>query len=1121
MLSTMIQNIVSLIVDIVDINKFVLFNLLIVLIILIRKLCRNKISHRVTYAMWIVLPVFLVVSTFVSFPLDVVVNTDMFQVSNVSSERINEHPSRIVSNEANVNRIESSAQGDVLTNNQTTRNEDISSIGNGLSNEEGKNDFVHQVGANSSANESLYSTGNSNFGNNEYGAVSTKAIVEALVCIYLLGVILGAARLVGINVLFACYLTKNRTKNDVTSKRKIPVYKLHDIKSPFLFGKGIYIDDKLTKNSEQYKFALCHEYCHYIHGDNLWMLVRYVLVCIFWFDPLVHLASKMVLSDSELAVDEHVINLMGLDKKARYSKALVDLVINAKSERGSLIGSRFVLSTAMNGKNTSFLKVRVQNIMVQAQRSIAITVCIAILFAGVVGCSLFEKHNVREATFVEADSLWYDMTETIYGDEQYEVLGAATIFMEPKVISPQMRVFTVAAPEVNSEIPVYVRDQLVSYTPEGELVGQVAVEPSEGQYFESFFGADGECYGVLHDSLSNEKFLCRFDFASGEMADMRSLVLGSAYDIANVSQIEWHDGLFYIQFEVVDSNGYFQTGLMTTDADGNVQMEVLLQYEHILWSVGSDGDFVCMGNDASVSEYTFSFFSVDTDGVISVASVQQEVVDRYRGNSFVSGDYIYMKNFDRTITRFDVETNEEELIFDFNCSYADFCDLENFDLHYVDEDNIILVRNGAWLGPDFDNRGREVIHLTRAESNPNAGKQIITVSVVDYLTTVEGNAISGFNRTNEEYFAYIDSSYEVDYFSNSDEGGIDTIDTYEESIEYAIDKLIVDIRAGVGPDIVLNCGSRRELSTSGVLLDINDHFYGYNAVIDHDDYFMSAIDASRIDDALYNIPLDIAISGLFVDPEILNDESRIGFTYDEFREFSDEFGYFDSWLASDDGMSGFDYYYRYGSDAFFDGEGHLALDCAEFESLMELVEATREGFYSNQHIRSRQYDSFYTALIGTSEIKRELSWQLYGNPSPDGRGVSLVSTSSIAITTCTASSEGSLELVKYALSREVQDQNYNFPVNANSYDQLAEYWINYANEYFMELYGIEDSFDEDTAETIKAWIMQIDNVCYEYPSVSIIVDEEMPAYFEGQKTLDEVVAVIMSRTNLLIDERGF
>ena len=40
------------------------------------------------------------------------------------------------------------------------------------------------------------------------------------------------------------------------------------------------------------------------------------------------------------------------------------------------------------------------------------------------------------------------------------------------------------------------------------------------------------------------------------------------------------------------------------------------------------------------------------------------------------------------------------------------------------------------------------------------------------------------------------------------------------------------------------------------------------------------------------------------------------------------------------------------------------------------------------------------------------------------------------------------------------------------------------------------------------------------PAIAVIIREEMPAYFSGQKTLDEVLILINDRTQTFLNERG-
>ena len=40
------------------------------------------------------------------------------------------------------------------------------------------------------------------------------------------------------------------------------------------------------------------------------------------------------------------------------------------------------------------------------------------------------------------------------------------------------------------------------------------------------------------------------------------------------------------------------------------------------------------------------------------------------------------------------------------------------------------------------------------------------------------------------------------------------------------------------------------------------------------------------------------------------------------------------------------------------------------------------------------------------------------------------------------------------------------------------------------------------------------------PSITVIITEEIPAYFSGQKNIDQVVDILENRVNTVLNERG-
>ena len=100
-------------------------------------------------------------------------------------------------------------------------------------------------------------------------------------------------------------------------------YLCDDIGSPFLMGifrPKIYIPSGMTE--EQLTYGLAHERAHLKRRDHLWKSLGFLLLMVYWFNPLLWVAYILLGRDIERACDEKVI--AGLDPagKMGYSAAL-------------------------------------------------------------------------------------------------------------------------------------------------------------------------------------------------------------------------------------------------------------------------------------------------------------------------------------------------------------------------------------------------------------------------------------------------------------------------------------------------------------------------------------------------------------------------------------------------------------------------------------------------------------------------------------------------------------------------------------------------------------------------------------------------------------------------------
>lgn len=116
-------------------------------------------------------------------------------------------------------------------------------------------------------------------------------------------------------------------------KGVLAVYTVDGLPSPCLSGRSIYLTGDMAGNEEELEHILAHEYCHYRQLDSLWVIVRCILVAIYWFNPLVWVAAYVSKQDSELACDDAAIRLLGEDERIAYGKTLVKLVSGDSCDR--------------------------------------------------------------------------------------------------------------------------------------------------------------------------------------------------------------------------------------------------------------------------------------------------------------------------------------------------------------------------------------------------------------------------------------------------------------------------------------------------------------------------------------------------------------------------------------------------------------------------------------------------------------------------------------------------------------------------------------------------------------------------------------------------------------------
>lgn len=200
----------------------------------------------------------------------------------------------------------------------------------------------------------------------------------------------------------------------------IPVYTAANLSSPCLFGvfqPAVYVTPQAVEDPDILRHVLAHELTHYAHKDHLWSLFRCLALALHWYNPLVWLAVVLSKGDGELACDEGAVARLGEEERIPYGRTLVNMVAARSLRPGDLLS----VSTAMTGGGKS-VKRRVAQIVKKPE-----TVKTA-LFAAV-------SVLVLAAVFVFAGR--GEQRPDLYGSYRYQVGRTQAVRYSPSHLSSQ------------------------------------------------------------------------------------------------------------------------------------------------------------------------------------------------------------------------------------------------------------------------------------------------------------------------------------------------------------------------------------------------------------------------------------------------------------------------------------------------------------------------------------------------------------------------------------------------------------------------------------------------------------------------------------------------------------
>lgn len=500
---------------------------------------------------------------------------------------------------------------------------------------------------------------------------------------------------------------------------------------------------------------------------------------------------------------------------------------------------------------------------------------------------------------------------------------------------------------------------------------------------------------------------------------------------------------------------------------------------------------------------------------------------------------------DSGLVGYDIETGNTEPIINWIKSGFDSTAMNSNCTTVLPDGRILCVTydydyNGGG-GYSWSNNDLVINILTEVDPATLPDKKLIKLYAL-YLDVGVKRQILKFNKDNPEY--------EIEFTCYQDFAG----NNYDD----AITKLNNDMISGNLPDIiVLNSYSMPVDSyvSKGLFADLYE-FMDKDETMNRSDFLENVFKAYETNGKLYELVPAFYINTIAGKTSEVGENA--GWTVDEFIKFAEEHpevSIFENDRMTRDGFfmniinnCYSNYINSETGECYFDTDGFIQL--LEFSNRFpKEIDYDKmdydESYWQDRETALREG----RALLSMTTLNRFASIReieqanfgapvtFKGYPGAAGNGSSLSCDIEVAITSKAANPDGAWEFVKYFLSEEYQDdyanQNaYMFPVRKSSLEKQAQsakerpYWEdeNGEKQYYDNTWYIGGTeikvgvnTDEDNQRVLD--IINSTTAISRYDSnISNIITEETPAFFEGQKSAQEVAKIIQNRVSNYIAE---
>lgn len=122
------------------------------------------------------------------------------------------------------------------------------------------------------------------------------------------------------------------SKLSTAVRLKDDVWQSEYVKTPFILGicsPKIYVPYRISE--QQLAMVVAHERSHVRQKDHIIKLAAFILLAVYWFQPMVWVAYILLCRDIEIACDERVVKNMVPRERKVYSEALLSFSVSRHS----------------------------------------------------------------------------------------------------------------------------------------------------------------------------------------------------------------------------------------------------------------------------------------------------------------------------------------------------------------------------------------------------------------------------------------------------------------------------------------------------------------------------------------------------------------------------------------------------------------------------------------------------------------------------------------------------------------------------------------------------------------------------------------------------------------------